>query len=180
MEKNNNEEFINIDFNDQYIDKKTISSLIFKANKFFDSFENFAQIINKKLDYLIECQHQIINKKLDYLIECQHQKDNGGNNRPAFLLDSKEKQPEDSKSQHNSKQPENVSSSRSSTPFYEENEKELFISKGPADSTKNRNKKKKNITRKNNQGNKNFLSSSINSQFFLYKNNINELIDDNK
>ena len=106
MEKNNNEEFISIDSNDQYIDKRTISSLISKANKFFDSFENFAQIINKKLDYLIECQHQIINKKLDYLIECQHQKDNGGNNRPAFLLDSKEKQPEDRKSQHNSKQPE--------------------------------------------------------------------------
>ena len=73
MEKNNNEEFINIDYNDQYIDKKTISSLISKANKFFDSFENFAQII------------KIMNKKLDYLIECQHQKDNGGNNRPAFL-----------------------------------------------------------------------------------------------
>ena len=43
MEKNNNEEFINIDFNDQYIDKKTISSFISKANNFFDSFENYVK-----------------------------------------------------------------------------------------------------------------------------------------
>ena len=54
MEKNNNEEFFKIDNNNLYIDKKSIASLILKANNFFDSFENFAKIINKKLDYLIE------------------------------------------------------------------------------------------------------------------------------
>ena len=56
MEKNNNEEFIKIDIYNIYIDKKTISSFISKANNFFDSFENFATIVNSKLDYLIECQ----------------------------------------------------------------------------------------------------------------------------
>ena len=54
MEKNNNEEFIKIDIYNIYIDKKTISSFISKANNFFDSFENFATIVNSKLDYLIE------------------------------------------------------------------------------------------------------------------------------
>ena len=39
--------------------------------------------------------------------------------------------------------------------------------------------KKKNIIGKNNQNNANISSTSINSQFFLYKNNINELIDNN-
>ena len=108
MEKNNNEEFIKIDNNNLYIDKKTISSLIFKANNFFDSFENFAKIVNKKLDYLIESKSQ---------------KDNGINIRPTFFFKSKEKQPKDRKSQHNSKKSENINTSESSTPFYEENEK---------------------------------------------------------
>ena len=47
----------------------------------------------------------------------------------------------------------------------------------PTDSIKN--DKKKNIIEKNNQNNANISSTSINSQFFLYKNNINELIDNN-
>ena len=99
MEKNNNEEYIKIDTNNIYIDKKTISSFISKANNFFDSFENFAQNVNQKLDYLVESQSR---------------KDNGTNNRPKFVLNSKEKQPEDTKCLHNSKQSENVSTSASS------------------------------------------------------------------
>ncbi len=79
-----------------------------KANNFFDSFENFAQIINKKLDYLIESKSQ---------------KDNDINYRHAFFFKSKEKQAEGRKSQHNSKKSENINTSESSTPFYEENEK---------------------------------------------------------
>ncbi len=59
-----------------------------KANNFFDSFENFAKIVNKKLDYLIESKSQ---------------KDNGINYRPAFFFKSKEKQAEGRKSQHNLK-----------------------------------------------------------------------------
>ena len=45
MEKNNNEEFIKIDIYNIYIyiDKKTISSFISKANNFFDSFENYVK-----------------------------------------------------------------------------------------------------------------------------------------
>ena len=49
MEKNNIEEYIKIDTNNIYIDKKTISSFISKANNFFDSFENFATIVNFKI-----------------------------------------------------------------------------------------------------------------------------------
>ena len=78
MEKNNNEEYIKIDTNNIYIDKKTISSFISKANNFFDSFEKFAIIVNSKLDYLIESQSR---------------KDNGINNRPTFFLYPKEKHP---------------------------------------------------------------------------------------
>ena len=159
MEKNNNEEFINTDTYNIKIDKKTISSFISKANNFFDSFENFAQNVNQKLDYLVESQSR---------------KDNGTNNRPKFVLNSKEKQPEDTKSQHISKKSENVSASASIEPFYEENEKGLLYSKGPADSFSNENKK--NIIRKNIQ---NILSTYINSQFLKYKNNINESIDNN-
>ena len=165
MEKNNNEEYIKIDTNNIYIDKKTLSSFISKANNFFDSFENFATIVNSKLDYLIECQSR---------------KDNGANNRPTFFLQPKEKQPEDRKGQRNSKKSEDVSPSESSRPFYEENKKGLFDSKRPADSIRNNNEKEKNIIRKNNQNNENILSTSINSQFFIYKNNIIELIDNNK
>ncbi len=38
-------------------------------------------------------------------------------------------------------------------------------------------KRKRKIIEKNNQNNANVSSISINSQFFLYKKNINELID---
>ena len=129
MEKNNNEEFIKIDIYNIYIDKKTISSFISKANNFFDSFENFATIVNSKLDYLIECQSR---------------KDNDTNNRPTFFLRPKEKQPEDRKSRHDSKKSEDVSPSESSGPFYEENKKGLLDSRRPADSIKNNNEKEKN------------------------------------
>ena len=180
MENNNNEEFIKIETDNITIDKKTISSLISKANKFFDSFENFAQkvnqnfnVINHKLDYLIE-SNNIINKKLDYLIESQSRKDNGINNQPKLLLNPKEKQPEDTKSQHISKKSENVSASASIELFNEENDEGLVYSEGPADSISNENIK--NIVRKNNQ---NILSTYINSQFLKYKNNINESIDNN-
>ena len=61
MEKNNNKEFIKIDTDNININKKTISSLISKANKFFASFENFAQNVNQNFN--------VVNKKLDYLIE---------------------------------------------------------------------------------------------------------------
>ena len=44
MENNNNEEFIKIETDNITIDKKTISSLISKANKFFDSFKNFRKM----------------------------------------------------------------------------------------------------------------------------------------
>ena len=162
MEKNNIEEYIKIDTNNIYIDKKTISSFISKANNFFDSFENFATIVNSKLDYLIECQSR---------------KDNGANNRPTFFLHPKEKQPEDRKSRYDSKKSEDVTPSESSGPFYEENKKGLLDSKKPADSIRNSNEKEKNIIRKNNQNNENSLSVSINSQFFIYKNNLIELID---
>ena len=165
MEKNNNEEFIKIDIYNTYIDKKTISSFISKANNFFDSFENFATIVNSKLDYLIESQSR---------------KDNGINNRPTFFLHPKEKQPEDRKSRYDSKKSEDVTPSESSGPFYEENKKELLDSKKPADSIRNSNEKEKNIIRKNNQNNENILSIFINSQFFIYKNNIIEFIDNNK
>ena len=79
-----------------------------------------------------------------------------------------------------SKKSEDVSPSESSGPFYEENKKGLLDSRRPADSIKNNNEKEKNIIRKNNQNNENILSTSINSQFFIYKNNIIELIDNNK
>ena len=95
MEKNNNEEYIKIDTNNIYIDKKTLSSFISKANNFFDSFENFVKSQSLKDD--------IINKKLDYIIRCLPRKDNDTNNRRTFFLYSKEKQLEDKKSQHNSK-----------------------------------------------------------------------------
>ena len=45
-------------------------------------------------------EFKIVNEKLDYLIESKSPKDNI-TNRSAFFL--KEKQPEDKKSQHNSK-----------------------------------------------------------------------------
>ena len=38
-------------------------------------------------------------------------------------------------------------------------------------------KRKRKIIEKNNQNNANVSSTSINSQFFLYKKNINEFID---
>ena len=55
--------------------------------------------------------------------------------------------------------------------------KNHIIQKEPADSTRKRNEKKKKKIEKNNQNNANVSSISINSQFFLYKKNINELID---
>ena len=140
MEKNNNEEFIKIDIYNIYIDKKTISSFISKANNFFDSFENFVKSQSLKDD--------IINKKLDYIIRCLPRKDNDANNRPTFFLHPKEKQPEDRKGQHNSKKSEDVSPGEISGPFYEENKKGLFDSKRPADSIRNNNEKEKNIIRK--------------------------------
>ena len=172
MEKNNNEEFIKIDIYNIYIDKKTISSFISKANNFFDSFENYVKSQSKK--------DEIVNKKLDYIISSLPRKDNDTNNRPTFFLHPKEKQPEDRKSRYDSKKSEDVTPSESSGPFYEENKKGLLDSKKPADSIRNNNEKEKNIIRKNNQNNENILSISINSQFFIYKNNIIEFIDNNK
>ena len=66
MEKNNIEEYIKIDTNNIYIDKKTISSFISKANNFFDSFENYVKSQSKK--------DEIVNKKLDYIISLYHEK----------------------------------------------------------------------------------------------------------
>ena len=163
MKNNDNREFIKIDMNNLYIDKNIISSLFYNANIFFKSFEDFAGDVNEKLDYLIGAISQ---------------NDINTNNRPTFILNSKEKHPEDTKSKSNSKNTENVSSSESNT-SYEKKEKESLTSKIPVDSIKKRNKKKKNIIGKNNQNDANIPSTSINSQFFLYKNNINELIDNN-
>ena len=173
MKKNGYEEFIKIDTNNLYINKNIISSLLSNANKFFKSFEDFAKDANKKLDYVnkkldyFEDFAKDANKKLDYLIGAKSQNDINTNNRPAFILNSKEKQPEDSKSKSNSKKSENVSASES-TPFNEENGKESVTSKMPLDSIRKRNEKKKNIIEKNNQNNANISSTSINSQFFLY------------
>ena len=89
-------------------------------------------------------EFKIVSEKLDYLIESKSPKDNI-TNRPAFFLYSKEKEPEDNKSQHNSKKTEYASSSRSSAPFYEEKEKKLLIEKRPVDSIRKRTEKKKNI-----------------------------------
>ena len=155
MEKNNNEEYIKIDTNNIYIDKKTLSSFISKANNFFDSFENFVKSQSLKDD--------IINKKLDYIIRCLPRKDNDTNNQPTFFLLQKEKQPEDRKSRHDSKKSEDVSANRSNKPFYEENKKGLLDLKRPADSIRISNKKEKNIIRKNNKNNENILSTFINS-----------------
>ena len=119
-------------------------------------------------------------KLLDYIISSLPRKDNDTNNRPTFFLYPKEKQPEDRKSRYDSKKSEDVTPSESSGPFYEENKKGLLDSKKPADSIRNNNEKEKNIIRKNNQNNENILSISINSQFFIYKNNIIEFIDNNK
>ena len=135
MEKNDYEEFIKIDTNNLYINKNIISSLLFKANKFFKSFEDFTKEMSGEF--------KIVNKKLDYLIGAKPQNDIDTNNKPAFILNSKEKQPEDSKSKSNSKRSENISASESSAPFYEENEKESLTSKMPADSTRKKNENKK-------------------------------------
>ena len=113
MEKNDYEEFIKIDTNNLYINKNIISSLLFKANKFFKSFEDFTKEMSGEF--------KIVNKKLDYLISAKSQNDINTNNKPAFILNSKEKQPEDSKRKTNSKKSENVNTSESSTSFYEEN-----------------------------------------------------------
>ena len=190
MKKNGYEEFIKIDTNNLYINKNVISSFISNANKFFKSFENFAKDANKKLDSFegfakdtnsrlnsFEGFAKDVNNKLDYLIGTKSQNNINISNRPSFILNSKKKQPEDSKSKSNSKKSENVSASESSIPFYEENKKESLTSKMTTDSIKN--DKKKNIIEKNKQNNANISSTSINSQFFLYKNNINELIDNN-
>ena len=135
MKKNDNREFIKIDMNNLYIDKNIISSLFYNANIFFKSFEDFAKDVNKKLGD--------VNKKLDFLIGAKSQNDINTNNRPAFILYSKEKHPEDNKSKSNSKKSENVSSSESNTPLYEKKEKESLTSKIPVDSIKKRNKKKR-------------------------------------
>ena len=178
MKKNDYEEFIKIDTNNLYIDKSIISSLLFKANNFFDMFSKFFKSFE---DFTKEMsgEFKIVNEKLDYLIAAKSQNDIDTNNKPAFVLNSKEKQPEDSKSKSNSKRSENISASESSAPFYEENEKESLTSKMPADSIRKKNEKKKNIIEKHNQNNDNISSTSLNSQFFLYKSNINELIDNN-
>ena len=134
MEKNDYEEFIKIDTNNLYINKNIISSLLFKANKFFKSFEDFTKEMSGEF--------KIVNKKLDYLISAKSQNDINTNNKPAFILNSKEKQPEDSKRKTNSKKSENVNTSESSTSFYEENKKESLTSKMPADSTRKKNENK--------------------------------------
>ena len=90
MEKNNYEEFIKIDANNLYIDKKIISSLFFNANKFFQSFEDFRKDMSREF--------KIVNEKLDYLIGNKSQNDSDTTNRLAFCLNQKEKQPEDRKS----------------------------------------------------------------------------------
>ena len=178
MKNNDYEEFIKIDTNNLYIDKNIISSLLFKVNNFFDMFSKFFKSFE---DFTKEMsgEFKIVNEKLDYLITAKSQNDIDTNNKPAFVLNSKEKQPEDSKSKSNSKRSENISASESSAPFYEENEKESLTSKMPADSIRKKNEKKKNIIEKHNQNNDNISSTSLNSQFFLYKSNINELIDNN-
>ena len=95
-------------------------------------------------------EFKIVSEKLDYLIESKSPKDNI-RNWHAFFLYSKEKEPEDNKSQHNSKKSENASSrrSRSNAPFYPEKEKELLIEKRPVDSIRKRKEKKKNIIGEN-------------------------------
>ena len=43
MKKNDNSEFIKIDMNNLYIDKNIICSLVYNANTFFKSFDDFAK-----------------------------------------------------------------------------------------------------------------------------------------
>ena len=126
MKKNDFEEFIKIDTNNLYIDKSIISSLLFKANNFFDMFSKFFKSFE---DFTKEMsgEFKVVNKKLDYLIGAKPQNDIDTNNKPAFILNSKEKQLEARKSESNSKKSENVSTSESSTSFNEENEKESLM-----------------------------------------------------
>ena len=133
MKKNDFDEFIKIDTNNLYIDKSIISSLLFKANNFFDMFSKFFKSFE---DFTKEMsgEFKVVNKKLDYLIGAKPQNDIDTNNKPAFILNSKEKQLEDRKSESNSKKSENVSTSESSTSFNEENEKESLTLKMPTDS----------------------------------------------
>ena len=165
MKKKGYKEFIKIDTNNLYINKNTISSFLSNANQFFKSFQDFSKNVNNKLDYF-EVFAKDANKKLE-----------DANKKLDYLIRAKEKEPEDSKSKSNSKKSENISPNESNTPFDEENEKESHNSKEPADSTRKINEKKKKKIEKNNQNNANVSSISINSQFFLYKKNINELID---
>ena len=141
MKKNDFGEFIKIDTNNLYIDKSIISSLLFKANNFFDMFSKFFKSFE---DFTKEMsgEFKVVNKKLDYLIGVKPQNDSDTNNKPAFILNSKAKQPEDSKSKSNSKKSENVSASESSTSFYEENEKESLTLKMQTDSIRKKNEKK--------------------------------------
>ena len=154
MKKNDYEEFIKIDTNNLYIDKSIISSLLFKANNFFDMFSKFFKSFE---DFTKEMsgEFKVVNKKLDYLIGAKPQNDIDTNNKPAFILNSKEKQLEDRKSESNSKKSENVSTSESSTSFNEENEKESLTLKMQTDSIRKKNEKKKNIIEKNNKNNAN-------------------------
>ena len=153
MKKNDFDEFIKIDTNNLYIDKSIISSLLFKANNFFDMFSKFFKSFE---DFTKEMsgEFKIVNEKLDYLIAAKSQNDIDTNNKPAFILNSKEKQLEDRKSESNSKKSENVSTSESSTSFNEENEKESLTLKMQTDSIRKK-MKRKNIIEKNNKNNAN-------------------------
>ena len=94
MKNNDYEEFIKIDTNNLYIDKSIISSLLFKANNFFDMFSKFFKSFE---DFTKEMsgEFKIVNKKLDYLIAAKSQNDINMNNRHTFISNSKEKQLED-------------------------------------------------------------------------------------
>ena len=162
-------EFIKIDNSSLYLDKKTVFTFFAKANSFFDSFSIFANKITeefqntrKEFQYTRE-EFKNINAKLDFLIQGNLKNGKDKKEQTVYFLggkNNKDKFPEDNRSHHNSKQSENVTSES----LKNEEEEE-----GPADSIKN--EEEKTINNENSKK----VSTSINSQFFIYKKNLNDL-----
>ena len=154
-------EFIKIDNSSLYLYKKTVFTFFAKANNFFDSFSIFANKITDEFQYTRK-EFKNINAKLDFLIQGNLKNGKDKKEQTAYFLggkNNKDKFPEDNRSHLNSKQSENVTSESL------KNEEE----EGPADSIKNGEEK----TINNENSNK--VSASINSQFFIYKKNLNDL-----
>ena len=155
-------EFIKIDNSSLYLDKKTVFTFFAKANSFFDSFSIFANKITEEFQYTRE-EFKNINAKLDFLIQGNLKNGKDKKEQTVYFLgakNNKDKFPEDNRSHHNSKHSENVTSES----LKNEEEEE-----GPADSIKN--EEEKTINNENSKK----VSTSINSQFFIYKKNLNDL-----